>query len=668
MSGIKMKNNFPKISIVTPNFNGGEFLEQTILSVIGQNYPNLEYIIIDGGSSDNSINIIKKYEKYLTYWISEPDNGMYEAIQKGFEKSTGEIMAWINSDDMYHKNALFTISDIFQNLELVEWITGINTNYDEQGRTFNARLSYTHNRYSQFLEPQKHIQQESTFWRRSLWEKIGSNIDSSLKYAGDFDLWIRFNRHSQVYITDALIGGFRIRKNQLTQLFMNEYNNECQKTLEREINLFNFYDNSVLKEIQDLKNKLTFTSLDESEKITLRKQIKQLSKENEKIIFNIQKQQFELKEINMSNITSIIAKRRNNMADFLSMIKDNIKYYPEIILDVGVANGTPELYEIFPQSKFILFEALEEFVPKMEEYKNKYKDMHIEICALGSEENEIEINVHPDLVGSSIYIENEDSNVNGVKRKVPLRTLNSFQNKYNFIDKSILLKIDVQGAELDVIRGADKILSYIDVIILEVSLFDFFDNNIQFIDILKYMDEIGFVPYDIFGFSNRPYDSALAQVDIAFVKKDSIFREKHIFATPEQRIQLNDELTRNSKQGYQVSNVLNFDFSKQFNVLYSQISELKKQNEKYLIYGAGTISNFIYSILEAQIIAKVDQNSSLMSDNIKRDEVYNPENIKTIKFDKIIISVLGREKEILKYLNEEFSIPLDKILTFKIEV
>ncbi len=97
-----MNNTYPKISIVTPSYNQGQYLEQTILSVIGQNYPNLEYIIIDGGSTDNSIEIIKKYERYLAYWVSEKDKGHYHAVQKGFDKSTGEIMSWLNSDDILH--------------------------------------------------------------------------------------------------------------------------------------------------------------------------------------------------------------------------------------------------------------------------------------------------------------------------------------------------------------------------------------------------------------------------------------------------------------------------------------------------------------------------------------------------------------------------------------
>ncbi len=95
-----MSDQYPKISIVTPTFNQGNFIEESILSVIEQQYPNLEYIIMDGGSTDNTIEIIKKYESQLTYWVSQKDNGMYDALNRGFKRATGEIMGWLNSDDL----------------------------------------------------------------------------------------------------------------------------------------------------------------------------------------------------------------------------------------------------------------------------------------------------------------------------------------------------------------------------------------------------------------------------------------------------------------------------------------------------------------------------------------------------------------------------------------
>ena len=112
----------PRISIITPNYNQEDFLEQTILSVIGQNYPNLEYIIIDGGSTDGSVEIIKKYEKHLSHWVSEPDSGLYHALQKGFSRSTGEIMGWINSDDILHRKSLFVLAEVFSTNDEIDWL------------------------------------------------------------------------------------------------------------------------------------------------------------------------------------------------------------------------------------------------------------------------------------------------------------------------------------------------------------------------------------------------------------------------------------------------------------------------------------------------------------------------------------------------------------------
>jgi glycosyltransferase involved in cell wall biosynthesis len=232
-----MNSSYPKISIITPSYNQGQYIEQTILSVINQNYPNLEYIIIDGGSTDNSIEIIQKYEKYLAYWISEKDEGMYEAIQKGFEKSTGEIMAWINSDDVYYPHALHTVVEIFTDFPDVQWLSAHPTCIDEQGRTVYIA---TERRYSKYAYLTKHrpewIHQESTFWQRSLWERAGGCMDTSLKLAGDFELWMRFFDYEQLYVATTLIGGFRIRSSdQKTLSQYDKYIEETEKVIAKHL-------------------------------------------------------------------------------------------------------------------------------------------------------------------------------------------------------------------------------------------------------------------------------------------------------------------------------------------------------------------------------------------------------------------------------------------------
>lgn len=227
--------NYPKITIVTPNFNGGAYLENTIQSVLNQKYPNLEYIIIDGASTDNSVDIIKKYEHHLFYWISEPDNGMYDAIQKGFEKSTGEIMAWINSDDLYHKKSFFVIAELFS-IEGVNWLQGNPSIFDEIGRTIAVQKLKRWSKFDFYVGNYKWIQQESVFWRRSLWDLSGGKLKRNMKFAGDLELWIRFFRHEKLFVTNALLGGFRMQsKNQLSLDFEKEYLNEANTVIKEEV-------------------------------------------------------------------------------------------------------------------------------------------------------------------------------------------------------------------------------------------------------------------------------------------------------------------------------------------------------------------------------------------------------------------------------------------------
>ena len=258
--------NYPKISIVTPNFNGEAFLEKTIESVLSQNYPNLEYIIIDGGSTDNSVAVIKKYESQLAYWVSESDNGLYDAIQKGFEKSTGEIMAWINSDDLYHPKAFFTVAEIFEKFNEVNWLQGIPSTFDEMGRTINVDGIKRWSKLDYYLGNFEWIQQESVFWRRSLWEVSGAKLETKMKYAGDLELWLRFFRHEKLYITSALLGGFRVRsQGQLSMGFLAEYLKEARTKIKKEVkNIIPKEEKDLLEDIikyNTIMKKIRFTIL-----------------------------------------------------------------------------------------------------------------------------------------------------------------------------------------------------------------------------------------------------------------------------------------------------------------------------------------------------------------------------------------------------------------------
>jgi glycosyltransferase involved in cell wall biosynthesis len=234
-----MQGKYPKITVVTPSFNQGAYLEDTITSILDQGYPNLEYIVIDGGSNDNSIDIIKKYEHLLTYWVSEKDKGLYHALQKGFERSTGELMCWINSDDMHHKKSLFTIAKLFNDYPAVNWIMGKNTFYDESGSVFVYDTNDFNERWSKWkmydMDGQ-YIQQESVFWRRCLWDKSGAYIDTDLSLAGDADLWLRFFRHDKLHSTNFLLSGFRFRSgNQKSKDQRDEYIAELRSVVQREL-------------------------------------------------------------------------------------------------------------------------------------------------------------------------------------------------------------------------------------------------------------------------------------------------------------------------------------------------------------------------------------------------------------------------------------------------
>jgi glycosyltransferase involved in cell wall biosynthesis len=211
---------WPCITIVTPSLNQAHFLEQTIRSILLQGYPDLEYILRDGGSSDDSTKIIRKYETFLAYWISEPDSGHGNALNKGFSRSSGEIMAWLNSDDMYAPAAFTTVAKIFDRFKEICWIEGIQSGWDKHDRK-QMKLRRLLNIYDFLADDECHwIQQESTFWRRALWEKAGSGINEKYKFMVDLELWLRFFLLTELWHVDAIVGGYRLHDSNRTTLHM----------------------------------------------------------------------------------------------------------------------------------------------------------------------------------------------------------------------------------------------------------------------------------------------------------------------------------------------------------------------------------------------------------------------------------------------------------------
>ena len=205
------------ISIITPSYNQAQYLEQTIVSVLSQNYQNLEYIIIDGGSTDDSVNIIKKYEKYLAYWVSEPDKGQSHAINKGIQRATGDVINWLNSDDYLERDALKHIAWHFDNDTTMVLCGRSRRVKDHQ----TVDISHGTDIYAGNLEKtigQARIDQPETWFRKSAWDKIGI-LNTNLHYLMDREWWVRYLLQfglKGVVVSDEVLVNFRLHETSKT--------------------------------------------------------------------------------------------------------------------------------------------------------------------------------------------------------------------------------------------------------------------------------------------------------------------------------------------------------------------------------------------------------------------------------------------------------------------
>jgi glycosyltransferase involved in cell wall biosynthesis len=208
-----MRNDLPKISIITPSFKQAAFVEETIKSVLDQGYPNLEYLVVDGGSKDGTIDILKKYEKQLS-WISEKDRGQSDALNKGFRRATGDVLAFINSDDRYEPGALKAVGEYYASHPEAMWVTGKCRVIDAGSREIRKNVTAYKNfwlwwgSYNALLVLD-YVSQPSTFWHRKVVEKVGL-FDESLHYSMDYDYSLRVGQHFKLNFLNAYLASFRI--------------------------------------------------------------------------------------------------------------------------------------------------------------------------------------------------------------------------------------------------------------------------------------------------------------------------------------------------------------------------------------------------------------------------------------------------------------------------
>ena len=220
----KSLKTFPKISILTPSYNQGEFIEQTIRSVLLQNYPSLEFIIIDGGSSDNTKEIIKKYEPWIKFWVSEKDNGQSHAINKGVEHCTGEIFNWINSDDYYYEECFKILAESFT--DNINVVAGKYRFFDESGATEDRLINLKLRNSLEESISHVLINQPSTFFRLESFRNLGK-LDEKLHFVMDQDIWKKYlfkYGQKNIKIIDKELSHFRLHSKSKTSQF--QFNNE----------------------------------------------------------------------------------------------------------------------------------------------------------------------------------------------------------------------------------------------------------------------------------------------------------------------------------------------------------------------------------------------------------------------------------------------------------
>jgi glycosyltransferase involved in cell wall biosynthesis len=214
---VKPPQAAPTISIVTPSFQHERFIERTVQSVVSQGYPALEYVVQDGGSTDGTLEILEHIGDRLTQWISEPDGGHADALNRGFRLTTGEIMGWLNSDDLLLPGSLAYVAGYFAAHPDVDVVYGNRLMIDDQDGEIGAWILPQHD--DLVLTLADYVPQETLFWRRRIWDAAGGCLDESFRYALDWDLLLRFrDARAQMVRLPRFLGAFRVHDGQRTSV------------------------------------------------------------------------------------------------------------------------------------------------------------------------------------------------------------------------------------------------------------------------------------------------------------------------------------------------------------------------------------------------------------------------------------------------------------------
>ena len=235
-SSSRADSRFPRITIITPALGNAKHLEATLRSVVYQDYPNLEYIVIEDSASDEPRRVLEKYQAHFCWLSCAPGTELCAAVNMAFAKSSGEILGWLEPGEMLHTNGLAVIGGIFAALPEAEWITGRPFNFSPSGMPTGMKHLERWSRIRFLAGGNKYIHRDTTFWRRSLWERAGGALATEYGAAGEFELFVRFFRHARLYSVDALIGGYRTHPgNHSATGSHKRYNQICDEIADREL-------------------------------------------------------------------------------------------------------------------------------------------------------------------------------------------------------------------------------------------------------------------------------------------------------------------------------------------------------------------------------------------------------------------------------------------------